>query len=171
MRLAAARELGSMNERELADAIRPLWEDARPLVPRLVGGRFGSWEDWITAVEAELAAASDEFRAEVLRAHPRLGEDPAVLERQSRLSWAEQGGDRRADLDTVRRLHDLNRRYESRFGFRCVEWVAGRPLSAIADVMEVRLSNDRSTELEKGSAALVAIARDRLGRLEVEDSV
>jgi 2-oxo-4-hydroxy-4-carboxy--5-ureidoimidazoline (OHCU) decarboxylase len=37
--------------------------------------------------------------------------------------------------------------------------------------MEVRLSNDRSTELEKGSAALVAIARDRLGRLEVEDSV
>ena len=83
-----------MNERELAEAIRPLWEDARPLVPRLVGRRFASWGELIDEVEIELAAGPDDFRAEVLRAHPRLGEDPAVLERRSPLSWAEQGGDR-----------------------------------------------------------------------------
>jgi 2-oxo-4-hydroxy-4-carboxy--5-ureidoimidazoline (OHCU) decarboxylase len=52
-----------------------------------------------------------------------------------------------------------------------VEWVAGRPLSAIAGVMEDRLGHDRSTELEKGSAALVAIARDRLRRLEGKNAI
>ncbi len=91
--------------------------------------------------------------------------------RRSPLSWAEQGGDRSTDLATARRLHDLNQRYEARFGFPFVEWVAGRPLSAIAEVMEHRLGNDRSTELEKGSAALVSIARDRLRPLEGENAI
>jgi 2-oxo-4-hydroxy-4-carboxy--5-ureidoimidazoline (OHCU) decarboxylase len=170
VRLAPARALESMTADELAEAIRPLWEDAGPLVPRLVGRRFGSWDGLVTAVEQELAAAPDDFRTEVLRAHPRLGEDPAVLERRSRLSWAEQGGNRSADVETARRLQDLNDRYEARFGFPFVEWVAGRPLSAITRVIEDRLGNDRPTEMDKGSAALVAIARDRLRLIEVEEA-
>ncbi len=94
-----------------------------------------------------------------------------MLEKRSLASWAEQGGDRPTDLDTARRLNDLNDRYESRFGFPFVDWVAGRPLSAMADVMEQRLGNDRTAGLEKGSAALLAIARDRLRRFEGEDSI
>lgn len=61
-------------------------------------------------------------------------------------------------------------RYEARFGFPFVEWVAGRPLEEIADVMEQRMVNERSEELDKGSAALVAIARDRLSRIETGES-
>lgn len=159
-----------MSSTELADAIRPLWEDAGPLARRLVGRPFESWEELVTAAEQELSNASDDFRAEVLRAHPRLGEDPKVLHRRSRLSWAEQGGSNSTGIETARRLQALSDRYEARFGFPFVEWVAGRPLSAITEVMEQRLGNDRSTELDKGSAALVAIARDRLRRVEVEDA-
>lgn len=164
-----AAALQPMSPDELSIAIRPLCEDAGPLVPRLVGRPFGSWWELIDTMEEELAAGPEQFRAEVLRAHPRLGEDPAVLARRSGQSWAEQGGDRTADVDTARRLRDLNERYEARFGFPFVEWVAGRPLSAITEVMEQRLAGDRTTELDKGSAAFIAIARDRLRRFEAKD--
>lgn len=161
-----AASLASMNRDELAAALRPLWEDARPIADRLHGRRFDSWADLIGAVEQEIGVATDEWKAEVLRAHPRLGENPERLKTRSRESWSEQraGGD--LDAATAARLKELNRRYETKFGFPFVEWVAGRPLDEIAEVMESRLGNCRADELDKGSAALVAIARARLRRIE-----
>lgn len=155
-----------MGAAELAGALKPLWEDAGALVGLLEGRPFVTWTDLIDAAQSALAVGSDELRTAVLRSHPRLGSDPEELVRRSSLSWAEQGGSRRLDAETAARLAELNERYEARFGFPFVEWVAGRPLSAIAAVLEARLQNARAEELEKGCAALVAIARDRLTRLD-----
>lgn len=162
--LVPATTLSALSVPELAQAIRPLWEDAGLLAEFLHGRLFATWHELVDAVEHQLAAAPEEWRAEVLWAHPRLGEDPDVLLARSRTSFAEQGGG--VDLATAARLAELNDRYEARFGFPFVEWVAGRPLARIADVLEERLAGDRETELVKGSAALVAIARDRLDRIE-----
>ena len=151
---------------ELAAELKPLWEDAQLLATTLCGCHFTTWEALIDEVERELSSAPDEWRQQVLRAHPRLGEDPERLKARSLVSWSEQGGARSPDRETAVRLAELNRAYEERFGFPFVEWVAGRPLAEIADVMEQRLRNDRSEELDRGCAALVAIARDRLRRIE-----
>jgi 2-oxo-4-hydroxy-4-carboxy--5-ureidoimidazoline (OHCU) decarboxylase len=68
-------------------------------------------------------------------------------------------------------LQDLsaaNARYEARFGFPFVDWVAGRPLEEMILVIESRLTSVPSSELSRGCRALVAIARDRLEKIEGE---
>jgi len=94
-------------------------------------------------------------KVEVLNAHPRIGEDPARL---SRLSRAEQGTDRAVELDR------LNAAYESRFGFRFVVFVNGRPKSQIVEVLKERMGRDRKQELASGLRAVVDIAAARIGR-------
>jgi 2-oxo-4-hydroxy-4-carboxy--5-ureidoimidazoline (OHCU) decarboxylase len=61
-------------------------------------------------------------------------------------------------------LERLNAEYESRFGFRFVVFVNGRPKSEIAEVLRRRMENDRNQELETGLRAVVDIARARLGK-------
>lgn len=120
----------------------------------------------IDAAETEIATMTDDERASLLASHPRLGAPPEWLETDHPLSWSEQGCGRVGE-DTATRLAELNRRYEARFGFPFVEWVNGRPLDQIIPVMEARLRRDRRSELDAGCAALVAIARDRLQRMNV----
>ena len=103
-------------------------------------------------------------QVELLNAHPRIGAAPGSV---SALSYREQGYDRdpgTAELQA--RLDRLNDEYESRFGFRFVVFVAGRPRAAIADVMESHLDSDRQTEKERCLRDVVAIARDRAAKLE-----
>lgn len=156
--------LGGLDRRELADALRPLWEDAGPLVDRLVGRPAVSWAASIAAAEAEIAAMPDAERAALLNAHPRIGAPPADLARRSAISLREQGG-AAADPAILDRLDALNDRYEARFGFPFVEWVNGRSRAEMIPVLEARLERDAPAELAAGCAALVAIARDRLRRL------
>ena len=101
-----------------------------------------------------LGELTEEEKIATVNAHPRIGEDPARL---SRLSLAEQGADRLPELE------QLNADYETRFGFRFVVFVNGRPKRAIVEVLRQRLGNDRNPELETGLRAVVDIAASRLG--------
>jgi 2-oxo-4-hydroxy-4-carboxy--5-ureidoimidazoline (OHCU) decarboxylase len=150
---------------ELAVALRPLFEDAGPLVAYLEGRYFSSWEAVLAATREAISSMDDQERAALLSAHPRIGAPAATLAKRSQLSWAEQGGDRAGAGPVPVRLGELNDLYEQRFGFPFLEWVAGRPLSAIVPVLERRLGRGRTTELTAGCAALVDIATDRLARL------
>jgi 2-oxo-4-hydroxy-4-carboxy--5-ureidoimidazoline (OHCU) decarboxylase len=72
----------------------------------------------------------------------------------------------RQELEQVyRRLKELNDLYEKKFGFKFVVWVAGRPKSAIIPILEQRLNNTASEELNTGLKAMLDIARDRLSKL------
>lgn len=162
--LADPASLGHLDRPQLAAALRPVWEDAGPLVDRLVGRPVTSWAASIDAAEVAIAAMPDTERAALLNAHPRIGAAPADLARRSTISLREQGG-AAADPAVLRRLDSLNDRYEARFGFPFVEWVNGRSRADMIPVLEARLERDAPTELAAGCAALVAIARDRLRRL------
>jgi 2-oxo-4-hydroxy-4-carboxy--5-ureidoimidazoline (OHCU) decarboxylase len=166
--LVDATTLGRLDRPALARAMRPLWEDAGPLVDRLVGVEVTTWEDHVRRAEAEIAGMDEATRAALLGAHPRIGADPGALAALSPQSWAEQGGDAATDADALSTLEARNDEYEARFGFPFVEWVAGRSKAEMIPVIEVRLKHERADELEAGCAALVAIARDRLARIRSE---
>jgi 2-oxo-4-hydroxy-4-carboxy-5-ureidoimidazoline decarboxylase len=162
--LVPAASLAGLRRAQLAEALRPLWEEAGPLVPRLAGRTFATWSDVIDAAEDQIALMGDSERADLLRAHPRLGAAPGTLRYRSPASYVEQGSGRSLTGTTQDDLRGLNQRYEERFGFPCVEWVAGRPLAVLVPIIAARLQRDRATELSAGCAALMAIARDRLAR-------
>jgi 2-oxo-4-hydroxy-4-carboxy-5-ureidoimidazoline decarboxylase len=156
--------LGTLDFAGLAAALRPLLEDAGPLVARLQGRSWPTWEAVLDSAAGEVAAMDDEERMALLAANPRIGERPAVLAARSPESFREQGAGGDEDPAVLDHLEQLNEAYETRFGFPFVEWVAGRPKAVIAEVLEARLERDRTTELEAGTSALLAIARDRLAK-------
>ena len=137
-------------------AVEALFEGSTPLVRRLLAEAPHASDAVLIARAYQLLGdLSEEEKIATVNAHPRIGEDPAQL---SRLSLAEQGADRLPELDR------LNAEYESRFGFRFVVFVDGRPKSEIAEVLKQRLGNERNQELETGLRAVVDIAAARLDK-------
>jgi 2-oxo-4-hydroxy-4-carboxy--5-ureidoimidazoline (OHCU) decarboxylase len=137
-------------------AVETLFEGSTPLARRLLAEAPHPSDGAMIARAYELLAdLTEEDKIATLNAHPRIGEDPARL---SRLSLAEQGADQVPELDR------LNAEYESRFGFRFVVFVEGRPKSEIVEVLKQRMENDRNQELETGLRAVVDIAASRIGR-------
>ena len=160
-----ASTLHKLDRDSLLGALSPLWEDAGPLADALFGRRFATWSETIDASAEAIGAMDEATKADLLRAHPRIGAPSSELRSRSEMSWTEQGGDLATAPGVAARLDWLNDAYESRFGFPFVEWVAGRSKEELVLVLETRLQRERAAELAAGASALVDIARDRLGRL------
>ncbi len=136
------------------------FEGAAALVEGLAAeAPFATAEAFLTRARTILDLMSADERIAVLGAHPRIGAGPGALSADSR---REQGG--REDDAVLRELDELNDRYEERFGFRFVVFVAGRRRSAIVPVLKERLRRTRDAELATAVDELMAIARDRLAR-------
>lgn len=171
-RLRPIAVLNQLPRDEFAAAVRPLFEAAAPLERALYAGRpYASYEELIDRAETLAAGLPIEEQIDVVNAHPRIGENAAIVRDLSSLSYREQGYDREADLpaDELQRVYaelaGLNRIYEDRFGFRFVVFVNNRSKSQIVDVLRRRLSNVRATELETALREMFAIARQRRQQL------
>jgi 2-oxo-4-hydroxy-4-carboxy--5-ureidoimidazoline (OHCU) decarboxylase len=166
--LPPIERLNAFQPDQFGVALRPLFEAAAPLASALYGERpFDSYASLIDRAESlALTALPRAEQIEVLNAHPAIGERPARLSALSlrEQSYEPQSGTRAED---VKRLAELNRAYEARFGFRFVVFVNKRPKSEIATVLEQRLKNDDvDQELSTGLREMFSIARDRLLMLQ-----
>jgi 2-oxo-4-hydroxy-4-carboxy--5-ureidoimidazoline (OHCU) decarboxylase len=103
------------------------------------------------AIAAEL---SEEEQRRILDAHPPIGGTPT-----SGRSQREQGTD--DDPAVLAELARLNAEYESKFGFRFVVFVNGRPRREIVPVLRERMQRSREEELATAVDELVQIAIDR----------
>ena len=168
-RLLPLDELNQLSRDRFAPALKPLFEAAGPLAEALYERRpFRSYEELLERAAAVVQALPEAHQIEVVNAHPRIGESADTIREASLISYREQGYDREAGLDSdelrevYRRLAELNRAYEERFGFRFVVFVNRRPKAAILEVLRERLENPRSEELRTALRDMLAIARDRL---------
>lgn len=167
-RLVPIEELNRLPPKRLGEALRPLFEAAGPLAEALGRQRpFSSYHALIEEAAAVVAELGEAQKIEVVNAHPRIGAPPESLRTAAPLSYREQAYDREAEeqREVQRRLVELNRAYEDRFGFRFVVFVNRRPRSEIIEVMEQRLGNSREVELRTALSDMLAIARDRLRTL------
>jgi OHCU decarboxylase len=87
---------------------------------------------------------------EAFASHPKIG-DP------TNLVWAalEQSSMKTATKETAAAMRDLNRQYESRFGFIFITCASGKSAEEMHGELVERLSNERSEEL------LIAAAEQR----------
>jgi 2-oxo-4-hydroxy-4-carboxy--5-ureidoimidazoline (OHCU) decarboxylase len=144
------------------ELLETLFEGAPRFVDRLVAESADSVDDLLDLAEDIAVAMPEDEQIELLNAHPRIGAAPASV---SALSFREQGYDRDPGTSELQsRLDDLNDRYEARFGFRFVVFVAGRPRVEIADVIKGQIGAPRDEEKKRALADVVAIARSRLDR-------
>jgi 2-oxo-4-hydroxy-4-carboxy--5-ureidoimidazoline (OHCU) decarboxylase len=105
------------------------------------------------AREVALELSADE-KKEILDAHPAIGGKPT-----SARSAREQGTD--DDPTVLAELAELNAAYESKFGFRFVVFVNGRPRREIIPILRERLQRSRDEELSTAVDELVQIAINR----------
>jgi OHCU decarboxylase len=79
---------------------------------------------------------------EAFASHPKIGES-------SNLVWAalEQSGMNTAAKETAAAMRELNRQYQSRFGFIFITCASGKSAEEMHQELVERLSNDRPTEL------------------------
>ena len=158
-------DLNALSPEAFADEVAPLFEGARGFLRRLADARPFDSDHALMAAAREVARTMPEAdQVELLNAHPVLGADPETVSSASR---EEQGYDSPPETDAQPMLEELailNEVYESRFGFRFVVFVAGRPLSSIGPLIEAAMRNDRAAELARGLDDVIDIAADRLGR-------
>ncbi len=171
-RLLPIDDLNRLSLDGFVDALRPLFEAAGPLGERLAAGRpYPSYEALLARTDALVDELSAAEQVVVVNAHPRIGESAAVVRETSALSYREQGYDAEAGMapealaEIYAELARLNADYESRFGFRFVVFVNGRPKAAILDVLRERIELPREQELATALHEMLAIARDRLRTL------
>jgi 2-oxo-4-hydroxy-4-carboxy--5-ureidoimidazoline (OHCU) decarboxylase len=116
--------------------------------------RLALVEDPLGHAREVASTLSDDEKKEVLDAHPAIGAK-ATSERSRR----EQGTD--DDPAVLAELATLNAEYESRFGFRFVVFVNGRPRREIVPVLRERMTRSREEELRTAVDELVQIAINR----------
>ncbi|KAJ3129067.1 hypothetical protein HK098_002659 [Nowakowskiella sp. JEL0407] len=168
-------QLNQFPREDFFKVINLLFETAPPLADKLYDGRpYQSYESLISFGEDLLNSESGAFteteKIEIINAHPRIG---APKENLSAQSYIEQGYNKPGGLTTEddavnAKLFELNNLYESKYGFKFVVFVAGRPRKEIVKVLEDRLNKGTATEeLEIGLTDMMLIARDRLKKFTV----
>ena len=140
-----------------------------PWVAEGAAGRrpFASSDELAAALAGEVAAASQDRRLALIRAHPDLAGRAAVAGELTKTSAREQAG---AGLDRLSpqahaRLTAGNAAYVQRFGFPFVICVRGHSAETIQAALDARLGHDEATERATALAEIDAIARVRLEAL------
>lgn len=145
------------------DVLHTLFEGAPAFVARLEANSAESWSELLFWAEQLATSMPEADQIALVNAHPRIGARPSTV---SEMSFREQGYDHDAGTAELQaRLDALNDSYEARFGFRFVVFVAGRPRSEIANLIESRISAEREEEMGRALSDVFAIARDRLEKL------
>ena len=101
---------------------------------------------------------------EAFSRHPRIGEKKQMSE----WSAAEQRGMSTANGRTARALHDLNRRYESKFGWIFIACATGKSADEMKAALEQRLENSATEEIRIAASEQAKITRLRLEKLLAE---
>lgn len=168
--------LNTLPEPGLVEVLRKCC-DSRVWAERMAGSRpWRSSEELKEAAKrAHRSLEADEWLA-AFGSHPRIGESkgatgpsndgrPAEPAADGEWSGREQSGMRNAAPAMRAEMADLNREYESRFGFRYIVCATGRSAADMLADLKGRLGNDRETEMGVAERELVHITALRLDKL------
>ena len=135
-------------------------------VRRLAAARpFADAAALTSAADAAFAELGWPDIEEALRAHPRVGDRPRGLDRESSWSRGEQAGVIDAARQVAHDLHQENIAYEKRFGHVFLISATGLSAEQMLAALRDRLGNDGATERAVVRAELLEITHLRLAKL------
>ncbi len=109
----------------------------------------------------------DDF-LEAFNHHPKIGDTESLKKRfRSTADWAgeEQKGAKNASISTLNTLKQANNDYLQRFGFIFIVCATGKSAPEMLSLLQLRLGNDRQTELAIAAAEQDKITTLRLNKL------
>ncbi|MDE0333795.1 MAG: 2-oxo-4-hydroxy-4-carboxy-5-ureidoimidazoline decarboxylase [Defluviicoccus sp.] len=158
-------ELNEFSREEFTAALGPVFEHSPWIAGEAWAARpFASVEDVFEAMTAAIAAAGDDMKLDLIRAHPDLAGKAARAGALTEHSTREQQGaglDRLSD-EEFERFHRLNAAYRDRFGFPFIVAVRLHTKDSILEAFERRLANDEAAEMEEALRNIGLIGRFRL---------
>ncbi len=105
---------------------------------------------------------------EAFRSHPKIGERSTAqaLSNQAQ-SWStqEQSDVNATDYQTAEELRRLNNEYETKFGFIFIVCATGKSSRDILEILNTRISNDPSREIQQAASEQAKITELRLQKL------
>lgn len=155
------------------EALRGIYEHSPWIAGRAAGLRpFASLAALKQALQATVTQATQDEQLALLRAHPELAGKAAIAGELTAESSGEQAasGLNRCSPEEYALLHDLNARYNEKFGFPfilAVKGPTGRGLTraAIIATFDRRLQNTRADEMREALRQVHRIAEIRLNEL------
>jgi len=129
---------------------------------------YSTLENLITHADRLWWSLTTDDWLEAFRSHPKIGEKKAsdnVSAQSQQWSGQEQSGVSSATHDTVASLAELNRAYESKFGFIFIICATGKTSEEMLAALKERLQHDSDTELRLAAAEQARITELRLKKL------
>lgn len=126
---------------------------------------FADAEGVLAAVAASASPLTDDEIHDALQSHPRIGERPDGDGDHARHARADQSDVDTADIGVEQQLRDGNIAYEKRYGQVFLIRAAGRNAADILAEQQVRMHNDRATEMAVVERELRDIAALRIARV------
>jgi len=108
-------------------------------------------------------ACSSQDWLEAFAGHPRIGENS-----ESRWAQQEQSSVAGATSPVLRALAEANRAYETKFGFTFIVCATGKSASEILEMLQYRLSNSATIEIQNAAREQRMIPQLRLPKLLAE---
>ncbi|CDO95580.1 unnamed protein product [Kluyveromyces dobzhanskii CBS 2104] len=140
---------------------------------------WNSYQELVKAVETKLLQVCEDTEIEgissrgvdhlanIVGAHPRLGDSKQNLSSHSKQEQANLTGSANKSPEVLARLNTLNQKYETKYeGLKFVVFVNGRSYDEISEVMEKRIHSNNSwfKECEIAIKEMSDIAVDRLNK-------
>lgn len=158
-------QLNQLEQFAFATTLADIFEHS-PWVAELSWPRrpFSTVEDLHAAMCHTLAAADDDAKLRLIRAHPRLAGKAAIRGELTAASTQEQSGAGlgQCSPEEFARITELNDAYDARFGFPFILAVRGHHRASIIANMAARIDNDRDTEVAEALRQIERIAAFRL---------
>ncbi len=159
--------LDRWNRADAPSAIKSLLDccAARRWAARLASARpFSSVDALIAASDKAWLEMIEPDWLEAFVAHPPIGEKkpPHASAQSSAWSDQEQQQTHQAAENTLRLLHENNRKYKDKFGFTFVVCATGKPAEEMLAILDRRLENTRQQELREAAEQQRQITNIRL---------
>ena len=158
-------ELNDATREQFTAALGPVFEHSPWIAGEAWAARpFASVEDVFEAMTAAIAAAGEDMKLALIRAHPDLAGKAARAGALTDHSTREQQGAGLGRLgdEEFERFHRLNAAYRERFGFPFIVAVRLHTKDSILEAFEQRLANDGAAEMEEALRNIGLIGRFRL---------
>lgn len=123
---------------------------------------FMKAEDLLLAAEQVWQHANESEILEAFSGHARIGDIDLLRSRYAGRATQEQGQVLQADESVIQDLYRLNKEYEAKNGFIFIVCASGKSAEEMLCLLQYRINNPRSLELQNGAREQGEITRLRL---------